>query len=134
MIIEKNGRKCSCGKLGCIESYCSMKRLKDEIRERKNMQELSSKEIYDIMKNEYVEVEDIISEFIENLTTAMSNYIDIFEPEAITIGGSFVHYKDILYEKLLDNLHKEKITYNGEIPEILLAEFGNDAGMIGAVI
>ena len=28
MIIERNGRKCNCGKNGCYESYASMKTLK----------------------------------------------------------------------------------------------------------
>ena len=32
----------------------------------------------------------------------LDNIIDMFEPEAISIGGSFIHYKDILLDKLIE--------------------------------
>lgn len=134
MVLEKNGRKCTCGKLGCIESYCSMRVLKEKIRERKNMYDISPKEIHDIMKNDFESIADIVDEYIENLSIGISNYIDIFEPEAIAIGGSFIYYKDILLQKLLDRLHQGKMTFNGDIPEIVVAQYGNDAGIIGATL
>jgi len=34
-------------------------------------------------------VEDIIGEFISDLNIGLSNMINIFEPEAICIGGRF---------------------------------------------
>ena len=33
MVINKDGRLCNCGKRGCFETYCSMKRLKNELVE-----------------------------------------------------------------------------------------------------
>lgn len=123
IVLEKNGNKCSCGKLGCFETYCSMKILKDKIRERKRMQYISSEEIHSIMKADYESIRDIVDEYIENLAIGISNYIDIFEPEVISIGGSFIYYKDILLDKLINRLHKGKMTFNRDIPEIITAKY-----------
>lgn len=134
VVLEKNGKKCSCGKLGCIESYCSMKALKEQIIIRKNLKNVTSKDIYEIIKNDFEEIKDIIDEYIENLAIGISNYIDIFEPEAIAIGGSFVFYKNILLERLIERLHMGKMTFNNDIPKIMTAKYGNDAGIIGATL
>ena len=132
--IEKNGNLCKCGKIGCLETYCSMRVLKEKIMFRAESTELSPDEIHSILKHEYESVKDIVDEFIENLSIGIANYIDIFEPEKIAIGGSFTYYKDILLNKLIDKLNQGKTTFNGNIPEIIVAKFGNDAGMIGAVL
>ena len=132
--IRKNGRKCACGKLDCFETYCSMRVLKEQIRNRFGEEEISPDEIRVILKHEYKNVKDIVEDFIDNLSIGIANYIDIFEPEKIAIGGSFAYYKDILLPKLVEKLHKGKMTFNGDIPEIVTADFGNDAGMIGATL
>ena len=111
-----------------------MKALKDKIKERKNRNDISPKEFYEIIKNDFESVQDIVNEFIENLSIGIADYIDIFEPEAIAIGGSFAHYQDVLLPMLHDKLHSKKITFNGEIPIITIAEYGNDAGIIGATL
>lgn len=134
VVLEKNGKKCSCGKLGCIESYCSMRVLKEQIGNRKHLDNITPKDVYEIMKNDFEEIKDIIDEYVENLAIGIANYIDIFEPEAIAIGGSFIYYQDILLERLIKRLHTGKMTFNNDIPEIIIANYGNDAGIIGAVL
>ena len=31
MVIQRNGRQCNCGRKGCFETYCSIKRLKNKV-------------------------------------------------------------------------------------------------------
>lgn len=132
--IQKNGNTCSCGKVGCFEAYCSMRILKEKIKKRVDTEDLSPDEIHSILKHEIDSIEDIINEFIENLSIGISNFIDIFEPEKIAIGGSFIYYKDILLQKLIRRLNQGKMTFNDNIPEITTAKYGNDAGIIGATL
>lgn len=132
--IQRNGNKCACGKLGCFETYCSMRVLKEKIRNRVSTTDISPDEIHSILKHEYESIKDIVDEFIENLSIGIANYIDIFEPEKIAIGGSFVYYKSILLPRLVDRLKQGKMTFNGDIPEITTVKFGNDAGIIGATL
>ena len=134
VVIERNGKRCSCGRQGCFETYCSMRVLKEKIRKRVGTTYISPDEIRSILKHEYDSVKDIIEEFIYNLSIGIANYINIFEPEKIVLGGSFVYYKDMLLPKLVDRLNKEEMTFNENVPKITVTKYNNDAGMIGATL
>ena len=137
IVIERNGEQCNCGKKGCFETYCAMKRFKEKAKKILNITNITSEELLEeIKKNKNNEkIAKLIDEYINNLIIGLSNVIDIFEPEAISFGGSFVYFKDLFYEKLVKEMHKRRYTFNkDDVPEIVLAELQNDAGMIGAVI
>ena len=138
LVIEKDGIQCKCGKKGCFETYCSMKRFKDNVKKLANLpDEISSIELLDYLKKHQDEKKfaKLIDEYIDNLIIGFSNLIDIFEPEAIALGGSFVHFKDVFFEKLQKKFYNEKYAFNSEfMPELKLAVLGNDAGIIGATI
>lgn len=137
MIIQKNGEKCNCGKRGCFETYCSIKRLKNKLMETMNLSgEISGKELIELLKkNKNEKIQKIIEEYIDNLIIGLSNIIDIFEPQVICLGGSFVYFEEILYKPLVEKYYKERYVFNKEqLPEIKLAILGNDAGIIGATL
>ena len=142
MLIEKNGRLCKCGKRGCWETYASMKAFKDNLREILNLDEKTSgKELLDILRKmdknspKYIQIHQLIEQYIEYLSIGISNLINIFEPDAIGIGGSFVFYEEVLLEKLKTKLLKDNLLFN-ERKEIIIqtAILDNDAGMIGAIL
>ena len=65
----------------------------------------------------------------------LSNLINIFEPEAIGIGGSFVYFSDVLLDRLTQNITKKQYLFNKREELIIIpAALGNDAGIIGSVI
>ncbi len=137
MIINKDGIECKCGNRGCFEKYASMKSFKDGIIKLLNLKEnTSSKDILEIITRKVNEedklVNSYIDEYIENLLIGLSNIINIIQPEAICIGGSFVYYEKILYTRLIEKINLRK--YNCNIPKIVLAKLGNEAGMIGALM
>ena len=137
MIIDKNGIQCNCGKKGCFETYCSIKRFKQKAQKILNVEEITSKELLNeiIKNNQNKEIEAIINNYINDLIIGLSNIIDIFEPEAIALGGGFVYFKDIFYNKLVNEMNSRKYVFNkNSNTEIVLAELGNDAGMIGATL
>ena len=136
MIIERNGRKCNCGKNGCYEAYASMKVLKTQLRNRFQNENLSSKEILELLKSpeKIAKVEDILKEYIEYLAIGISNMARICSADTICIGGSFVYYKDILFDRLIKELDRIMIPMEKEMTKIKFATLGNDAGIIGATL
>lgn len=137
MVIEKNGLQCNCGRKGCFEKYASMKAFKNMIQKGFGKENLTGQEIKKLLEdNQNLEkTEKIVDEYIEYLSTGMANLINIFEPQTISIGGSFVHFKDILLEKLEKQLNENNMLFNNqEVPKITMAKLKNDAGMIGSVI
>lgn len=165
MIIEKNGKQCNCGKKGCFEKYASMKALKTNLREVLGVgEEVSGKELFEVIRNNAFgdgeknisvrlgtdqesfdgdvaeikcaeQIESTVQGFIENLSIGIANLINIFEPEAIGIGGSFVYFEEVLLDRLKKELLKDNVLFNkrGDII-VKTAIFRNDAGIIGATI
>ena len=137
MVIDKNGIECKCGNKGCFEQYASMKAFKNGFIKLLDLPEnIESIEILrkllDKVNAKDEQVEEYINKYIDNLIIGLSNIINILQPEAICIGGSFVFFKDILYNRLLEKI--EERNFNGKIPKIVLADLQNDAGIIGALI
>ena len=142
IIIEKNGKQCKCGKKGCWEKYASMKAFKDNLRELLGLDEKSTgKELLNIIRknnvnNEnYNKINKLIDQYVEYLAIGISNLINIFEPEAIGIGGSFVFYEEVFLEKLKKKILEDDLLFNKRKELIIQTTIlHNDAGIIGAVL
>jgi glucokinase len=136
IIIQKDGIKCNCGKNGCFEKYASMKALKTNLRKELNLDEKTrGQELLDIIRkdSENPKIQKVIDEYIEYLSIGISNLVNIFEPEAIGIGGSFIYFSDVLLDKLKNNIIKKNYLFNKRKELIILpATLGNDAGIIGS--
>lgn len=135
MIIEKEGALCNCGKKGCFETYSSMKAFKKGIIEVLGINtEATLEEISRILtKNKEDEIiNKYIDSYINTLCIGLSNIINIINPEQICIGGSFTHFEDVLYKRLLEKA--QLISYQFDKPKIVLAKLKNDAGIIGAIL
>lgn len=134
MVIEKNGRKCNCGKNGCFETYASMKRFKAEaIRTFKMNETTEAEEVQRFIRENINKknVHEFVEEYLENVSVGLSNLITIFEPQAISFGGSFSYYCDIFLPILKEKL--EKLKFNKDTKtDLVTAKLKNDAGIIGA--
>ena len=142
MVIEKDGLKCNCGRKGCFEKYASMKAFKNNLRKALGYDEnFSGKELLALIKNtkkedkNYNAINKIKDEYIEYLAIGLANLINIFEPEVIGIGGSFVYFEDVLLDDLKNEIISKNMLFNKrkEI-NIQTAVLGNEAGIIGAVL
>ncbi len=138
MVIIKDGIQCHCGKKGCFERYASMKSFKNNLRKALNLDETTrGEELFEMIRrntlenDDYYVIENIVSEYIDNLSIGIQNLICIFEPEVVGIGGSFVYFEDVLLKRLKSKL--QEINSNEDM-KIETAVLGNDAGIIGAVL
>lgn len=138
MVIEKDGRPCTCGKKGCFEQYASIKAVKKRVtsilNEDPNVSGRYLRENLLIKDNPLVKSE--IENWLNYLKIGVGNLIDIFEPEAICFGGSFSHYEgNPILDRLIEKLKEEDTTFTtSKKPDIVLAKYKNDAGIIGATI
>lgn len=137
MVLNKDGRQCSCGKQGCFETYASIKALKLKVTETLDVDsDISGQYLREelLIKDE-PGVQQDIDVFLEYLKTGIGNLIDIFEPEVICFGGSFAYYEgNPVFDRLIEKLSEKNATFNQQLPDIKFAKFKNDAGIIGAVI
>ncbi len=152
IVIEHNGRQCSCGRKGCWEAYSSATGLINMTKEKldeceKNgtktlMSEyvekegkVSGKTAFAAMKQGDKAAKEVVDMYISYLGCGLSNIINIFQPEILVIGGGICNEKNYLTDPLKAIIKEE--TYGNEAikpTELKIAELGNDAGIIGAAV
>ena len=93
---------------------------------------LNGKEIFDLEKKEIVEYQEVISEWIENLTDGLSSIIYCFNPANIILGGGVIGQGEPLINRIKNSLFKKIGSQFKEKLNIIQAKLGNNAGMIGA--
>ena len=144
MVVENDGVLCNCGRKGCFEKYASMKVFKNNLRKELKLDEKTSgKDLLNIIREssknkeskKYKVIEKVIDKYINYLALGLANLINIFEPEAIGIGGSFVYFEEELLGRLKEKLLEKNMLFNPrENIVIETAILGNDAGIIGSTI
>ena len=76
---------------------------------------------------------EIVDTYIGYLACGLTNIVNIFQPEVISLGGGVSNEGRSLVDAVLPIIRSEQ--YGGGIvaqTEIRIAELGNDAGIIGA--
>ena len=141
IVIETDGIMCNCGRKGCWEKYASMKAFKENLNKDLGCeQKLSSNEILEMLlknknskeKNDIIEYN--IQKYIEYLSIGIVNLINIYKPEAIGIGGSFIYFEEIFLERLKAKVKEKNMLFKHKKNiEIKIAKLGNNAGMMGVI-
>lgn len=143
-VIVKGGRKCTCGKKGCLEAYASMTALyKTVAREMtKNPSSALWKEMspdrldgktFFACAEQDATARKIYEEFIQYVGTGVVNAANLLRPDIILIGGAVSAQGEKLIKPLNEYLNANLFSkeYTQPIP-LAAAEKGNDAGILGA--
>ena len=118
-------------KKGEFEQFASTTALIRLVKERTG-KILNGKEIFDLEKKEIVEYQEVISEWIENLTDGLSSIVYCFNPANIILGGGVIEQGEPLINRIKNSLFKKIGSQFKEKLNIIQAKLGNNAGMIGA--
>ena len=145
--------KCACGRHGCLEAYASginmARRAGRKLKELTVISEYYGGKVLELSERNGGKITSIILseaagmsdqfaiEAIEEngyyLGIACSNLINIFDPEAIVIGGGVSQIGKILFDSIRKTTQEHvKMTANLKTA-ILPATTGTDAGILGAV-
>ena len=153
IVLQKDGKQCSCGRRGCWETYSSATGLANMTREhlikareegRKtiiedmiggNLDNCNARVSFSAMKQGDAVGKEIVDEYISYLASGIATIINIFQPNVLSIGGGVCGEKDNLLKPLKEAVFRETYTQPGaKQTEIKIAELGNDAGIVGAAV
>lgn len=147
MVIVAEGEECTCGRKGCWEAYASASALRREGRIAAakypnskiydlvdgNIKLIDAKTVFDAADLGDEVAIDIIDMYIKYLAVGLVNLVNIFQPEAIIIGGGVCAQGDKLIDPLKEILSKR--VYGGQLKtKLCIATLGNDAGIVGAAM
>ncbi len=149
MVIRKGGVKCGCGRKGCFEAYASATAV---IRETRialakhpesligelcggDPDKVNAKTAFDAMRAGDKTGTRLVKAYIKDLGEGIINYINIFQPEVILIGGGISKEGEGLLKPLRRYVYR--YSYGAKLlrrTRIEAAKLGNDAGIIGAAM
>lgn len=128
MIIEGE-RKCGCGGGGHWESYCSGKNIVKYAEEISGKIYDDSKHIFEAFKNGEKEAKKVIKKFQEINAKAISNLINLYNPEVIVIGGSLaVNNPKLIIDENEKIIEKNSIN---TVPKIKVTSLGKHSVLHG---
>ena len=139
--IDANGKKCTCGNIGCYEQYASMTALVKEVTEKYDAignisiekKDINGKYIFDEIEKGNSKIKEIVDAWIENIGKGLVSLTHIFNPEIILIGGGVSKQEKLFIDPLKDYVLSHVMKKFGESLRIEAAELGNNAGLVGAV-
>ena len=148
MVIQHQGKKCTCGRKGCFEAYSSatalIKSTREKMLEHKDsalwrfastLEDVNGKTAFDAAKAGDKAGSEVVDEFIKYLACGIVNIINLFQPEVLCIGGGLSNEGDSLFKPLMKIVAEEQYSrHNDKKTEIRIATLGNNAGMIGAAM
>lgn len=136
--INCNGNRCSCGNLGCYETYGSMTALVNSIKNNQKLlnelnmkqNQINGKVIFDLIENEKVNL--IVESWIDHIAEGLVSLTHIFNPEIILIGGG-VSNQDYFINKVRLKVLEKIMPNFGKNLKIKQAKLNNTAGLVGGV-
>ena len=146
IVIEQDGALCGCGRRGCWEAYSSATALirmtKEAVEECKKTgrytsmlkaERISGRTACDAMRAGDEVGTEVYNKYVKYLATGITNLVNIFQPEVISLGGGVSNEGQSLIDAITPLVRAEQ--YGGDVvalTQLRIATLGNDAGIIGA--
>lgn len=132
------GERCACGAVGCLEHYAStaalVRRFAALAQERGLTfdEEINGELIVRLYHEAFPLAIDCLNEHFYYLGRGIAGFINIFSPQRVVIGGGVAESGAFYLEKIREVVKENVIMDCALNTEIVAAELGNRAGLIGA--
>lgn len=140
-----DGQICGCGDTGCFEAYASGPSIvalaKEYIAGGKgtkyrelagSVDAITPAIVCQAAQQGDVVAKRIFTKMGEYLGIGLASVVNLLNPEKIVIGGGVADAGDILFDPLRKTLKDRAMPIQGAAVEVVHAELGNSAGLIGA--
>jgi fructokinase len=129
--IDPHGPQCWCGKRGCVETLISGGGLERLYMSRYGMQRALADIVGDLRAGD-AHASEFMDEFFGNFGRALSNVVNILDPDMVVLGGG-VSNIDELYNTGILRVREMVFSDCCETP-IVKNQLGDSAGVIGAAL
>lgn len=143
--VIKNGRKCGCGRLGCLETYASASGVartareilettkKDSLLRNIPIDDITSKDVFDAAVDGDAVAKEIFQFTGEILGESFSNFVPFSAPEAIVLFGGLAKAGDMILNPIVESMEKNQLDlWKGKVKVIFSDLKEADAAVLGA--
>jgi glucokinase len=149
MVVDMNGPPCqsNCPNYGCLETVCSgtalVRMASVAVARRPDTglgraleegRELTGPLITELAQEGDPVARDVLAEMGRNLGVGLVSLVNIFNPQAVVIGGGVSAAGDLLLEPARALVRERALLPGREAVRIQVARFGAEAGLLGAAL
>lgn len=143
-LLPFEGPICGCGDTGCLEALASgpsIVAMAEEYilggKSTKYKELAAAGPITPYLVYEAAKQGDAVAKRIFTLTgewlgIALSNVVNLLNPEKIVIGGGVAQAGDLLFDPIREVIKKRTLKVSGDAVKVVPAELGESAGVVGA--
>jgi glucokinase len=149
MVVRRNGAKCTCGRVGCMEAYAGRRAMELEARhrhrngektqlfkimEKKNRVALTSGVWADALEDDDRLAHELIDRAVNALGAGIASAVNLLDVDAVVIGGGLgTRLGDPYVNRIIDAMQPH-LFVDTRPPAVHLAALGDLSGAIGAAL
>lgn len=147
MTIDRNGPRCPCGNIGCLEALASGTSIARIARERlesgeqsliidligQDLEKVTGEVVVEAARKNDRLAMDVMETAAENLGIGVVNVVHIFNPALVIIGGGVSNAEDLIFQPVIRIVRERVMSRLQEGLAIVPAALGDDAGLFGAI-
>lgn len=133
VIVNPDGKKCTCGNRGCLETISSATGIVNTYKAKVQDQahQITAKLVFDQAKKKSPIAVEVIDNACDSLGLAIANVINVLNLQEVIIGGGVSAAGEYLRFRVEKAMNKYLYSSNQGLVEVKLAVLGNDAGILG---
>jgi glucokinase len=148
-VVKIGGRRCGCGRLGCLEAYAGRGSMeakarslaKDgehtvlfEVMEKRGRTRLTSGVWHRALKQDDKVATRLLNQAVEALGAGIASAVNLLDVEAVVIGGGLGTKMGEPYVERIRDAMMPHLFVDDRPPAVLLATLGDLGGAIGAAL
>ncbi len=149
MVVRRGGRRCPCGRRGCMEAYAGRGAM--EARARRQVEKGHRTKLFDLMKEggrtrltsavwwhaidqgDHLAIR-LIDQAIDALGVGIASAVNLLDPDAVVIGGGLgVRFGEPYVERIRRAM-RPHLFNDAHPPPVRLAALGDTGGALGAAL
>lgn len=149
IVVGENFYTCNCGRNGCLETFASStaiikytKKIIGEMNENTiiidkaegDLNNINAKIIFECAKEGDKIANLAVDRLVKYLSLGIFNIVNFMDPEVIALGGGVAGAGQYLLDMVINEVMPNRIFDKLPMGRIVLAELGNEAGIIGAAM
>ena len=128
--VKENGRKCGCGKKGCLEKYCAGGGLDITAKELLG-EDKEAIDLFNEAKSGNEKAKKLISDAVKMLGAGLVSIINLMSPDCLLFSGGLSDQEEMYLNQVIDYI-KSHCYMADKLPMIKKAELGKLSPLYGA--
>jgi predicted NBD/HSP70 family sugar kinase len=134
MTIVPNGKRCNCGRKGCLEQYASKKSLMEDYNSLSlNPVDTLTEFFSRVDKKENLAILEL-QKYINFLAIGIQNIVLILDPHYVVLGGEVSDFSEYYLEGLKEKVFVQNSFYDSNDLKIFTSKLKKDASILGAAL